>query len=599
MAEGWPTSHLGFAYFCAIGVAWVMSRRGMSTGLRAMIVLGAIGSLFYATQIFLHLDKYMCKYCIACHAANFVLLGITFMGSGFARNSARVVIASAVTFFVSTGALYGIGAWSEQATKKKGEQEMQQTLANLNKKADQDIANAGTPEAPADPKAGTVDPDTGIRTPTVAPPIVKGEIVRGAPELRDRPPAIKVMGYTSGKGFTGHYRIGYEDAPIRIVIFSDYQCNDCKRVEKELFRLLETSKDIMYSHRHFPFCRPCNKYLPRDMHPNACYAAIAAEVAGEMKGPEAFWQFHQWLFGRGGGFTNEDLSKGLMEMGLDPTIFEQRMNHIHNKGGEIMDRIQSDVEEANGLGLHFTPMMFVNGVEVRAFQQAGALTQAVQALRARNLPFGSPENDHPNGAFEKFVADWENSASVGVLGPDRFVAIEGSPDAQVKLEAWIDYASPNSPIIDREIREVMKDHDNVSYIVRHFSTEQACNPRLKSDTYKNSCEMAKAAEAVGRLAGVEAYFKIHDWLLANQAAYSTDALRAFLPTIGVDPDKVVAMFEDPEVIGGVQDDQTFLFTKVSQLTIPHLFVNYKEVPRWQLDGEDVIRAIVERAESGE
>ena len=158
----------------------------------------------------------------------------------------------------------------------------------------------------------------------------------------------------------------------------------------------------------------------------------------------------------------------------------------------------------------------------------------------------------------------------------------------------MDYGSEFSAKLDAKIREAIAGRDDVAYIVRFFSTEMACNPRLKNDINKNSCEMAKAAESAGRLGGVEAFFKVHNWLLANRATYSTESLRAFLPTIGLDPDKVVAMFNDPEVIGAIQEDQAFLYAK-NTMTIPHVFIHYKDVPRWDLGDENVIDAIVGRA----
>ena len=50
---------------------------------------------------------------------------------------------------------------------------------------------------------------------------------------------------TPNEPFVGRYVLGQMEAPIRIVMFSDYQCEDCQIIEKELHQLLEDAR------RHF------------------------------------------------------------------------------------------------------------------------------------------------------------------------------------------------------------------------------------------------------------------------------------------------------------------------------------------------------------
>jgi protein-disulfide isomerase/uncharacterized membrane protein len=591
--EKWPTSHLGLAYFVAVGVVWMLSRRGMSTGLRLMIIAGTIGSLFYTTQIVLHIKEYFCAYCLACHGANFVLFALTFVGGGQGRGTGRALATGAMAFAVATAGLIGLGAWSDKAAREKGEQELGESIGNLVEKNEADAARATATPSPAVPPtpAPTTTPGT-----TTAPAQTPGDIARGAPELRDRPLAITVQGHTAGKGFTGHYRVGYEDAPIRVVMFSDYQCADCQRIERELFRLLEGRNDIMFSHRHFPFCRPCNEAIPSDMHPNACWAAIAAEVAGEMYGPEAFWKMHKWLFDRRGSFTNEELIAGLKALGFDAQVFQARMNQ-QMQGGALLKRIQADVREAQDLGLHYTPLMFVNGVEIRAFRTPGALTRAVLALAERNPPLGSPEFDTPPTAAEKYVDDWATNPAMGPLGRDRFLAMIGDPEAPVRVEAWLDYSGEDSRLMDGQIRKILQERQDVVYVVRHFPFSSVCVPQIKANDRPHACDMAKAAEAAGQIAGVEAYFKVHDWLMANQNGFSIDDFREFLGTSGLDAEAIIARMTSPEVSGAIQDDTGEFYAK-KMSTLPHVWVDYKDVPRWKLEGDDVIRAIVERAADG-
>ena len=64
-------------------------------------------------------------------------------------------------------------------------------------------------------------------------------------------------------------------------MLTDYQCPDCRRLEDEAMRLVEERDDLSLSIKHFPMCAeatpgvPCNKYVKRTLHANACWAARA------------------------------------------------------------------------------------------------------------------------------------------------------------------------------------------------------------------------------------------------------------------------------------------------------------------------------------
>jgi len=266
----------------------------------------------------------------------------------------------------------------------------------------------------------------------------------------------------------------------------------------------------------------------------------------------------------------------------------------HNEGGPLMDRIRADVTMAKDLGLFYTPLVYVNGREMRAFQTPGALTRMVLALAEHNPPFGSPLYDSPPKAAEKYVDDWQASAQIGKLGADRFVAMRGNPDAKVKIQVWYDYASPFSKKMETQVQEILAQRNDVSVTVRHFPTENECVPQIKEDVNEYSCERAKIVEAVGRIGGVDAYFKVHDWLFANQDTYTREALANYIGSIGIDFSLVEGLIVDPEVISAILEDVDFLYQR-KLASIPRMFVNTKSVPRWDLEGADVIRAIVERA----
>ncbi len=135
--------------------------------------------------------------------------------------------------------------------------------------------------------------------------------------------------------------MGPEVAPIRIVMFTGYQCPDCRKMEPQVAELLKSRKDISVSIKHFPFCPDCNRHTPTNMQANGCWAARAAEAAGILKGTDGFKKMHEWLFSRAGSFTNVELSAKLAELGWDANEFTMTM-----QGPTTLRNVQTDIEEA-------------------------------------------------------------------------------------------------------------------------------------------------------------------------------------------------------------------------------------------------------------
>ncbi|MEQ1891671.1 MAG: thioredoxin domain-containing protein, partial [Planctomycetota bacterium] len=186
------------------------------------------------------------------------------------------------------------------------------------------------------------------------------------------------------RGFTGRHRIGPERAPLRLVLFVDYRCADCRRIDAEALALVRAHPGLSLSIKHFPLDDDCNRRartLGRDPHPGACFAARAAEAAALAGGEQAFWRVHAWLFAREQELTSAALERELANLGLAPGSFLEQLH-----GVEAGARVTADVEEGLALGLEGTPAVFLNGVELREWRVPGALTRAVEALAAAAPP---------------------------------------------------------------------------------------------------------------------------------------------------------------------------------------------------------------------
>lgn len=571
----WPVSFLGAAYFAALLAAWIAARGRPTAPLRWIARLGALASLMFIGVM--ASQEMFCKYCTAAHAANLVFVALLEL---FAPRPARSApagmgLAAGLTVFaLSSGGL----AVAESRVHKNVEQRFDASLAKMKAAAKRpDPAPQPVPTGPTGP-TGTPAPTAPTAPVPPAPTAATG--VASIPT----PPAPQP------RGFTGRYRFGPEKAAIRIVMFSGYQCPDCRIFEGQIRQILSQRKDVSFSVKHFPFCTDCNPTpaLPNS-HPNACWAARAAEAAGILGGNDGFWRMHHWLFDRGGAFTDAEIRAALPGLGFDTERFIAEMT-----GPETLARIQPDIAEARSLGLMRTPMIFINGVELDGWTAApNALIVAVNTLAAANPEPATAESDRPPRAGDKYVMDWRKKVAMAWPGRKRSWAT-GPATAQAKIQVFGDLLEPNTAEVDRILRNAAAGREDVSYEFRYYPFDQSCNPNLPRTVFPGGCRAARAAEAAGQLGGAPAYWAMHEWIMNNQQAVTDANLRAQAQKIGLDPDTFIGRIDSPDVSEVVTNDANIGY-RIGIPSIPRIFINGKLVEFWKAPGDFVLERIVEEA----
>lgn len=539
----WPISFVGLAYFIGLGAAWIAVPRAGFGILPWIVRLGAAFSILYLGVMIV--GGMLCPYCIISHIANLAFLGVL----ETARNSQPGYGATAINAptqrlaiaFVAASVV--LGAWQlqfSQRIKERAERELEESTAAI-------LADA------ADERIGSRD--------------------------------------GGGRAFTGRYLYGPEQAPIRLVMFTNYQCIDCQRIEREVETLLASRNDVSLSIKHYPMSSDCNPHISLNMHPNSCWAARAVEAAGILGGNDRFWEMHRWIFSRNGGFTDQELYAGLRLMGYtDTEEFSQLM-----QSEETLRLVQEDIEEARALGLMYTPMIFINGVELRGWTTPNGVTNAVTRLAATN-PQPADADEHPVSAFEKYIADWREGSIRPAMRQSVATRRLGSDSATLRIVMFGDYEEPRVAETDARIRELIADHENARYVFRHYPANEACNPRMTRTIYANSCWAHQAAEAVAILYGSEGFWRMHDWLLANQTNFNDAALRTAAPSLGIDAEAVIELMSTAEVASSMRLDIEEA-QRQRLRGIPMVFINEKWLPRTHLDGYDVLGTVIEEADA--
>jgi protein-disulfide isomerase len=173
--------------------------------------------------------------------------------------------------------------------------------------------------------------------------------------------------------FAERYRVegrtfGDPDAPVRIDVFSDFQCVACARfakdVEVEIAENLAPGGQVYYVYRHFPF-----------FGQESIDASLASMCAAEQ---ELFWEYHDILVTNfpnrpnSGAYSRSRLASLAERVGLDMPAYTACMDE-----NRYQDVIDEDILAGEALGVSGTPAVYVNG---RAIVPGGSVPN-YQAIR--------------------------------------------------------------------------------------------------------------------------------------------------------------------------------------------------------------------------
>jgi len=165
----------------------------------------------------------------------------------------------------------------------------------------------------------------------------------------------------------GSPQMGPDDALVTLVLFSDFQCPFCARIEPALAQLRD---------RYGNDLRIVWKHNPLDFHVNAMPAAEATAEAFAQGGNSMFWALHDRLFANAPNLERAEIDRAAGEIGLDMGRFMAALDaHSHR------DAIERDRSLAQAVGAVGTPTAFVNGWMIRGAQPI----EAFQTLIDREL----------------------------------------------------------------------------------------------------------------------------------------------------------------------------------------------------------------------
>ena len=122
--------------------------------------------------------------------------------------------------------------------------------------------------------------------------------------------------------------LGPDQAPVTLVVFSDFECPWCTKEAPILQKLLAQNQDRL---------RIVFKHAPLPSHSRAEGAALAA-IAAQLQGK--FWPMHDALFA-GAPWTAETIQSAALKAGLNMELFR-----LDQAGTEAAARLAKDRKDA-------------------------------------------------------------------------------------------------------------------------------------------------------------------------------------------------------------------------------------------------------------
>jgi protein-disulfide isomerase len=158
---------------------------------------------------------------------------------------------------------------------------------------------------------------------------------------------------------------GKLNAPVTIIMFSDFQCPACAATHPVLKKIVaEYAGKVRFVVRDFPLT---------NIHENAFSAALAANAADKQG---KFFEYSEILYRNQEKLDRESLIKYAADLGLNRKRFELDLSDARTAA-----EVRKDMADGKTYGINGTPTIYVNGVKVRQLTAESFRNSIEKALK--------------------------------------------------------------------------------------------------------------------------------------------------------------------------------------------------------------------------
>ena len=347
-------------------------------------------------------------------------------------------------------------------------------------------------------------------------------------------------------------------APVTLVVFSEFQCPFCSRVEGTLKELqTKYGKDlrIVWKDNPLPF---------HDKAEPAARAGIAAHAQGK------FWDLHDKMFANQQALGLEEIKGYAKELGLNMARFEADMN-----APTAAASVKEDQALATRLAARGTPHFFINGFRLRGAQPAPKFIEIIDRELARakaKIAAGTPASsvyDALQASANKGEAKMLAGSAPAAGKPEAPKApvkitvgsapSKGPANAKVTIVTYTDFECPFCSRFATNLDEAIKGNPDVRIVLKQFPLPFHKNADL-------AAQASLAAHAQGK------FWEMHDKIFANAKALTRADLEGYATETGLNMAKFKEALDKGTYAQQVKDE-TAEGQKIGVQGTPSWFVN--------------------------
>ncbi|MFO0679666.1 MAG: thioredoxin domain-containing protein [Polyangiaceae bacterium] len=311
---------------------------------------------------------------------------------------------------------------------------------------------------------------------------------------------------------------GKVDAPVTMIVFSDFQCPYCKRVEEQLKKVETTYGDkvrMVWKHEPLPF------------HPRAVPAAIVAEEARNQKGDKGFWAAHDKLFEIQPKLDDADLEGAAKDIGLDVGKVKEAL-----KSQKYKKLIDADAELADDVQASGTPHFFINGRRLVGAQPFEKFQKIIDE-EVKNAETIKAKGVAPAAVYETIIKEGKGAPEPEKknVTPSATAPFKGAANAKVVIQQFSDFQCPFCSRVEPTVDEILKNYgDKVKVQWRN----------LPLPMHPDAPLAAQASVEAFKQKGSDGFWKMHKLLFDHQKdqdGLKREKLDSYAKEIGLDMGK--------------------------------------------------------------
>ncbi len=313
---------------------------------------------------------------------------------------------------------------------------------------------------------------------------------------------------------------GPADAPVTIVMFSDFECSFCDEAFHTVSELqAEYPEQIRFVY----------KALPLDRHEHALEAALVGHSA---KAQGKFWEFHDLVFS-GRGIDPATIRAYAQQVGLDVDRVERELASL-----AYAPDLRRDLRVAKRLKLTSTPVFFINGRMLpgarpkhifrhyidQEIELAARLSD--QGIRARDLYEYETQWGYTAIVYEGEEHELDEDTVYPVPIDDS--PARGPADAPITIVAFSDFQCPFCARGHETMELLRAQHgQQLRFVFKHFPLPGHPLGALASRASFAAAEAGK-------------FWEFHDAVFALGGRYDADDLLEIGDRLGIPRDKMEA-----------------------------------------------------------